>query len=61
MEPGVGSSRELVIGVFYSPPDRKERLDCEMIEQIKKAVKRARVIVMGDFKYLSTEQSALSG
>lgn len=32
-----------------------------MIEQIKKSRKRARVIVMEDFKYLSTEQSALSG
>lgn len=30
---------ELVIRVFYSPPDRKEQLDCEMIGQIKKAVK----------------------
>lgn len=35
----VGSYCELVIGVFYSPPDRKEQLDCEMIEQIKNAVK----------------------
>jgi hypothetical protein len=39
MEPATSSWCELVIGVFYSPPDRKEQLNCEMIEQIKKAVK----------------------
>ena len=36
MEPATGSCGELVIRVFYSPPDRKEQLDCEMIGQIKK-------------------------
>lgn len=38
-EAASGSDGELVIRVFYSPPDRKEQLDCEMIGQIKKAVK----------------------